>query len=156
MAGDPPRTEPYRHVACCVDDSDAAAAAAAEAARAAGMGDGRLSLVHALAGTGRFTGGWTVRSPRREDLAEDLREEARGWLGALAEAHPGAEPVILEAGEHPADAVAAWASEAGCDLLVCAPWRGPVARMAHLGSFAARLVRRAPCPVMLVGAAARR
>jgi nucleotide-binding universal stress UspA family protein len=156
MAGDSPRTEPYRHVACCVDDSDAAAVAVTEAARAAGMVGARLSLVHALPAVGRFTGGWTVRNPSRADLADDLRDEARGWLGALAEAHPGAAPVILDAGEHPADAVAAWASEAGCDLLVCAPWRGPVARMAHLGSFANRLVRRAPCPVMLVGAAARR
>jgi nucleotide-binding universal stress UspA family protein len=156
MPGEPPRTDPYRHVACCVDDSDAAASAVAEASRVAGMAGGRLSLVHALPAVGRFTGGWTVRNPSRADLADDLREEARGWLGALADAHPGAEPVLLEAGEHPADAVATWASRAECDLLVCAPWRGPVARVAHLGSFADRLVRRAPCPVLLVGAAARR
>jgi len=135
---------PYRHIACCVDDSYAARAAAAEAARLRDLGPGRLSLVHVI-----------ERPPLPALVAEgaawypDEREyesRARAWLADLARDFR-AEPVLLTG--YPPAAAAEWAERAGVDLLVAASHRGRVERLL-LGSFASYLARHAPCAVLLV------
>ena len=136
-----PGEAPYAHIACCIDDSPASMRALAEARRLRALGPGRLSLVHvgprALieAPAGDAGGG-----PR------DLADDDRAWLARVAEGVPGAEPVALTG--LAAEAAIGWAREAGPDLMVAAAHRGPVER-ALLGSFAAHLARKAPCPALL-------
>lgn len=133
-----PGEPPYRHIACCVDDSPASARALEEASRLRALGPGALSVVHAA-----------PRPLIDEDdpaAAHDLAREDDAWLRRTAAAVPGAEPVLLTG--LPADEVLAWAAEARPDLLVAAAHRGPVER-ALLGSFAARVALEAPCPVLL-------
>jgi nucleotide-binding universal stress UspA family protein len=75
------------------------------------------------------------------------------WLEAETAGTPGAEPVLLEAGDHDsaADAVCDWARQAGVDLLVAAAHRGAIERALSLvGSFSQHLAHHAPCPVLLV------
>jgi nucleotide-binding universal stress UspA family protein len=133
-AGEPP----YRHVACCVDDSPASARALEEAARLRALGPGTLSVVHAA-----------PRPLIHEDdpgAPRDLARVDEAWLRRTAAGVPGAEPVALTG--LPAEAVLEWTAEARPDLLVAAAHRGPVER-ALLGSFAARVALEAPCPVLL-------
>jgi nucleotide-binding universal stress UspA family protein len=137
----------YERVACCLD-GPRAGPALAEAVRIASLSGGRLSLVHVADSPGRYSGGRTAYSPPKDVLAAEIAAEARPWLEALAAESGGAEAVVLQ-GPDPAEALLAWAAEAGCDLLVIHPRRhGLVHR--RLGSVTARLVRDAPCPVLVV------
>lgn len=136
---------PYRHVACCIDGSDAGAGALREARAVADAADGSLSVVHVIApphfvvSLAAGLGG----APVHDDATE--REAARLWLAGAAEEVRG-DPVLLEG--HPASAASEWAAEAGVDLLVAASHRGLVER-SMLGSFAGYLVHHAPCAVLL-------
>lgn len=149
---------PYAHVACCLDDSDAARGALREAARVAEAGAGRLSVVHVVpppstlgvivAGAAMAFGG----EPPVAD-ANAIREMSLAWLEAETAGVPGAERVLLEAGDHDsaADSVCDWARQAGVDLLVAAAHRGAIERALSLvGSFSQYLAHHAPCPVLLV------
>lgn len=135
---------PYRHIAVCIDDSDASRRALAEAVRLRGFGPGRLSVVHsiefarmpALLGEG---GSWYT-----DDAAYE--KKVRGWLDETAR-EAGGEPVLLEG--YAAAVVADWAAEADVDLLVAASHRGFVDRVL-VGSFAGFLAHHAPCAVLLV------
>jgi nucleotide-binding universal stress UspA family protein len=151
MASGRPSPPGYGHVACCLESADAARPALGEAVRLAALSGGaRLSLVHVAEPPGRFTGGRTPLSPPEDVIAAEIVAEAHSWLEALAAEVGGAEPVVLQ-GPEPAAEVVAWARDAGCDVLVVHPRRHGVVRLV-LGSFAARLAREAPCPVMLVPA----
>ena len=134
---------PYRHIACCVDDSEASDRAVDEAVRLRGGDGGRLSIVYAAPQPLVFAGmgGAMVPDPR------DLAEASGRWLRERASRVPGAEPVLLEG--YPPVAVCDWAREAGCDLLVAAAHRGRVQRVL-LGGFASYLAYHAPCTVLLV------
>jgi nucleotide-binding universal stress UspA family protein len=133
---------PFRHVACCVDDSDASRRAVAEAVRLRATGPGTLSLVHAAPRPLEEVAvpGGTVPSPR------DLAVTEVTWLRRLAAATPGAEAVALTG--VPEQAVLDWAGRAAPDLLVVAAYRGRMER-ATMGSFAGRMALDAPCPVLL-------
>lgn len=137
-----PGEAPYRHIACCVDDSPAAERALAEARRLRGLGPGRLSVVHAAPQPLLQVAvpGGTAPAPA------DLSARDERWLRGLVAGVPGAEPVHLT-GLAP-EAVLDWAGQARPDLLVAAAHRGVVER-ALLGSFAARMTLEAPCPVLL-------
>jgi nucleotide-binding universal stress UspA family protein len=137
-----PDAAPYGHVAVCLDRSEASARGLAEARRLRGLGPGRLSMVHALPRPliEVATPGGIVASPRDVAVAEGT------WLRRRAAEVAGAEPVAVT-GNAP-EAVLAWAETAGPDLLVAAAHRGPLER-ALLGSFAAHVALRAPCPVLL-------
>lgn len=134
----------YRHIAVCVDDSDAARRAIDEAVRLRGFGPGRLSVAHAIERTPMpaLVGEGAAWYP--DDTAYEGR--VRGWLDEIAR-EAGGEPVLLEG--YAAAAVCDWAASAGVDLLVAAASRGTVERLL-LGSFAAFLAHHAPCPVLLV------
>ncbi|MEQ8834702.1 MAG: universal stress protein [Miltoncostaeaceae bacterium] len=134
---------PYRHIVCCLDDSDASQRALDEARRLRALGPGRLSLLHVVEfplpyATG--LGGWIP------DPAE-LVDVARRWLGDIAAEVPGAEAVVIEG--HPAGETCDWAAANDADLLVCAGHRNLAARIT-LGSFAHHLVGHAPCAVLVL------
>lgn len=140
-----PRVTAHRHVACCIESPERSAPALEEARRVAGAGGARLSLVHVAPTAAAFTGGRTSRSADPAAVAAHVVQEAAAWLGPIAE-DQGADPVVLT-GDAPAAAVTAWARSAGVDLIVVSPHRRGIARL--LGSFAADIVRDAPCAVLL-------
>ncbi len=131
---------PYRHIACCVDESPASDAGVAEATRLRAVGPGRLSLVHVFKYPTLYGGPW---SP---DFG-GLRDSAEQWLTEKASAVPGAEAVLLEglAGTE----TVSWAQTAGVDLLVTTTHHG-AAHRAVLGSFTHHLLHHAPCPVLVI------
>jgi nucleotide-binding universal stress UspA family protein len=137
----------YEHVACCVEGPDAGPSLD-EAVRIASLGGARLSVVHVADTPSRFAGGRSVWSPPEEAIAAGILEDARPWLERLAAGSGGAEAVLLQ-GSDPAEEILAWARRAACDLLVVHPRRSGVVATV-LGSVTARLVREAPCPVMVV------
>lgn len=134
---------PYRHIAVCVDRSDASTGTLAEArALFAAAGAERLSIVHVAPWPLLYTGeagGW---APDPEDIASS----ARTWLDSIVADVPEGTPVLLDG--YPPAAVCDWAEQEGTDLLVAASHRGLVERVL-LGSFAGYLVRHAPCSVLL-------
>lgn len=134
-------------MACCVDREGAPERTLAEAARIARLSGARLSVVHVVESPDAFTGGRTPWSPPEQDIAAGLVADAQGWLEPLT-GRLGADAVVLEGDDPPAE-VAAWAQRADCDLIVICPRRGAIVH-AILGSFASRVVREAPCPVLLV------
>ena len=139
-------TGDYRKIGCCIDDSSAATGAAGLASLVARSTGAQLLLVHvaptpeaALVGMQ----GWS-------DAALDAEEAIRTQVGALLREQAekiGAEPVLLQ-GAHAGEAVCAWATDEGCDLLVAAPHSGRW-RRAAMGSFAGYVSVHAPCSVLL-------
>lgn len=131
---------PYRHIACCVDDSPASERAIAEARRLRALGPGHLTLIHVAQ--------WPVTYGLWVPDPGDLYDGARHWLKGVVDEFPEAKAVLVEGG-HPGAEACAWAHRHAVDLLVCASHHGPVARTV-LGSFAHYLVHHAPCPVLVV------
>jgi universal stress protein F len=134
---------PYRHIACCLDDSDASRHALAEARRLRALGAGRLSLLHVVEFPVPYAtglGGW-VPNP------VDLVSVAREWLSEATKEVSEGETVVLEG--HPAAEVCDWAEANDVDLLVCASHRNLAARIT-LGSFAHYLVSHAPSAVLVL------
>jgi nucleotide-binding universal stress UspA family protein len=134
---------PYGHVACCVESAELSRRAVEEAARVAG--GGRLSVVHVVESADGFSGGRTAWSPPADEVEAGVAADAGRWLGPLADEAGGAAVVLV--GDDAARRLADWAREEGVDLLVVGPHRHGLAKL--LGSFAAGLVREAPCPVLL-------
>ena len=137
----------YRHIACLVDDSALATAGArfaGELARAAGA---TLSLVNVAPSAQSFVGGVTPWSDDMAEIDDQLREQAADWLSELAGELEG-EGVVLQ-GSHPGEIALVWAEEQGVDLLVVAPHRGRLARIA-LGSVASYVATNATCAVLIV------
>jgi nucleotide-binding universal stress UspA family protein len=136
--------DPYEHIACCVDESDASKRALHEAqALRARLGPGRLSVVHTLASPVYFGVYYPPSDPvEPADVPE--------WLTALVRETPGAEAVVIDSyvGYPPAETVR-WANGEGVELLVAASHRGLFQRMV-LGSFAGHLAYHASCPVVLI------
>jgi len=134
---------PYRHIACCIDGSEASTRALAESRRLRALGPGRLSLVHVAQFPLPYTAGFGAPQPNPADLIDG----ARRWLASVADDVDEGEGVLLEG--HPSSQVCAWAAEHAVDLLVCAGHHGLAHRLA-LGSFAHSLVNNAPCPVLVL------
>ena len=133
----------YRHIAVCIDRSDASVGALTEArALRAKAGPGRLTMVHVAPWPLLFTGEAGAWAPDPEDIASAARE----WLDSAAVDVPEGEPVLLDG--YPPAAVCEWAGAHDVDLIVAASHRGLVERVL-LGSFAGYLVRNAPCSVLL-------
>jgi nucleotide-binding universal stress UspA family protein len=134
---------PYRHIACCIDDSPAAEVALAQARALWSPAQTRLSLVHVAPRPLIFesANGSAVPSP------EDINSTQRAWLDARARKIPGATPVLLEG--LPGPEICGWATASGVDLLVAGA-RGAGWTAAVLGSVTRHLVDHAPCPVLVV------
>lgn len=132
----------YAHIGCLIDGPSGGVTALGTAISLWRASAGRLSLVHV--GAPPEPGDLDVAAVLRRDdpgaaAREQLRETARGI--------PGAEAVCLNGPA--ADAVRAWATGAGIDLLVVGTAAGDPPRSGR-----ARLVRDlagdAPCPVLVV------
>lgn len=134
---------PYRHIACCLDESQASTRALAEARRLRALGQGRLTLLHVAQLSLPYSGGFGAWVPN----PSDLRAAAEEWLAGVAAEVPEGEPVLLDG--HPPTEACAWAERQAVDLLVCAAHRSLVQRMT-LGSFAHHLVSHAPCAVLVL------
>ncbi len=133
----------FRHIAVCVDRSDAAAQALAEARKIhAAAGSSRLSVVHVAPWPLLYTGEAGAWAPDPEDISA----AARAWLDELVRGVPEGEAVLLDG--YPPAVVCDWAAAEDVDLIVAASHRGLVERVL-LGSFAGYLVRHAPCAVLL-------
>lgn len=133
---------PYRHIACCIDRSEASKGVLVEATRLRDLGPGRLSIVHA-SDWGILFGAYPGVAATDPEL---IRSDSKRWLDEVVAATPGSEGVFLDG--YPAAAVCEWAGGAGVDLLVASSSRGLVERVL-LGSFAGYLTRHAPCSVLL-------
>ncbi|MGE0027585.1 MAG: universal stress protein [Thermoleophilia bacterium] len=135
----------FRHIAVCIDESDASRRALAEARRLRTFGEGRLTVLHVVQWPPPFSTGYGIQV----DL-EDMEAGGRRWLEeATADVDEGT-AVVLHG--HPAGEVVAWAGRHAVDLLICASHHGLAHRVA-LGSFAHHLVNHAPCPVLVLRSA---
>ncbi|WP_217914835.1 universal stress protein [Miltoncostaea marina] len=134
---------PYRHIACCMDDSAAAERALAQATALREAAGARLSLVH----VGPFPLLVEEVDGETRVLPDDLNATAREWIGRVAAATGGAEAVFLEG--LPAPTACRWAADAGVDLIVTAAHHGRLEGLL-IGSFSEYVVRHAPCPVLVV------
>lgn len=135
--------EPIRHIAVCVDNSEASLGALDEAWRLHQFVAGsRVTVAHVIASPMVVAGHGAMWLPDPAQLSAGARE----WLDELAERYPGAETVLLD-GYPPAE-VCDWAAHADVDLIVASSSRGLVERVL-LGSFAGYLARHAPCSVLL-------
>lgn len=132
---------PYRHIACCIDRSEASKGVLVEAARLRDLGPGRLSIVHAS--------DWGILGVYPGVVAVDpepFHRESKEWLDEVVAATPGSEGVFLDG--YPAAVACEWAERTDVDLIIASSSRGLVERVL-LGSFAGYLARHAPCSVLL-------
>jgi nucleotide-binding universal stress UspA family protein len=140
--GDAPASTPYRHIACCVDRSDASMEALQLARLLRSSGPGRLTALTAA----------YLPPPSDLELASVvdptvIAAASAAWLRRETSEMPDVEPEVVT-GYPPAARCEEWASENMCDLLVAAAHRGLVDRVL-LGSFADHLAHHAPCSVLL-------
>ena len=134
---------PYPRIACLVARDEAFDAVIQEGVRLFLFGAERLDVVHVAPEPLWLTMGPYGPMPS----PESLYREAQDWLRVKATPIVGARPVILSG--KPAPAALDYAERADIDLIVAAAHRGRVKR-AMLGSFAAQIAYRAPCPVLIV------
>ena len=133
---------PYRHIACCIDASEASLRALAEGRRLRALAQTRFSLVHVV----QYPVPYSVGLGPQPTPAE-LMPGAQTWLDGVGAEVPEAETVLLQ-GYPPAE-MCDWAGRNAVDLLICAAHRNLPQRLA-LGSFAHYLVNHAPCPVLVL------
>src|SRR5512147_1703228 len=93
---------PYRHIACCIDASEASQRALAEARRLRALAQARFSLVHVVQYPVPYSVGFGPQPTPGE-----LIPGARSWLEGIGDEVPEAEVVLLE-GYPPAE-VCEWA-----------------------------------------------
>lgn len=131
----------YREVLVATDFSDASTAAVAYASRLSMESGGRLHLLHVLSPRDRTPG----------ELADERRhclERLAGVISADAElALKTVKEVVVG---RPSDAIVAYAREESNDLIVVGTHGRSGFRRLALGSVADRVLRDAPCPVMVI------
>jgi nucleotide-binding universal stress UspA family protein len=140
--GDMPASTPYRHIACCVDRSDASIEALELARRLRAAGPGKLTALTAA----------YLPPPSDLELASVvdptvIAASSAAWLRQATSEMPEVQPEVVT-GYPPAARCEEWASENKCDLMVAAAHRGLLDRVL-LGSFADHLAHHAPCSVLL-------
>jgi nucleotide-binding universal stress UspA family protein len=136
---------PFRHIACCMDESESALRALEEARRLRGFGEGRLTLLHVVQYPPPFATGYGAQiNPA------DLMSAAERWMGEVSAGVPEGNAVVLQG--YPATEACEWAAANAVDLMVVASHRNLPQRIV-LGSFAHYLVNHAPCPVLVLRSA---
>ncbi len=131
---------PFRHIACCVDDSEASSHALDEAKRLRDISPGRLTIVH-VAPIPLIYDDAELVSPK------DIWWRAREWHAGRVASVAGAAGELLVG--DPPSGVCAWAQGTDVDLIVAAPHHGRRERR-MLGSFSSHMVRHAPTSLLLV------
>jgi nucleotide-binding universal stress UspA family protein len=142
----------FRNILCAVDFSSISMRALREALTLAQQSAGRITLLHVLEGFPRetvYSGGRALR------LIEEYRarvERINGELHLLVP--PGAvdwcEVDAETVSGAPHDAIVTTAGRRGCDLVVMGLPRRPHLERLVTGSTVNRVLRRAPCPVLMV------
>jgi nucleotide-binding universal stress UspA family protein len=132
----------FRHIACCVEDTEGSRLALAQAAAIRSLSGGRLTVLHVVAPPPGLDPAASL--VHAQDAAV---ERSRAWLDALCADHPEAEPQLLLGPAEP-ELVCDWARHNGVDLLVAGGLRRRLDRT-FKGDFAAILTRRAPCSVLV-------
>jgi nucleotide-binding universal stress UspA family protein len=142
----------YQRVMVAVDGSETSKRGLQEAINLAVNQKAKLAIVHVIDlvivyGAGQFPGAY-IEATR--ELARETTEQARRTAVA-AGIHPEVQsPEIVTGGYHVADTIADLAKSWKADVLVVGTHgRRGVSRML-LGSVAERIVRVAPCPLLLV------
>lgn len=137
----------FHHILIAADFSKASERAFSEALVIAKESDAQISLVHVVNADWRYE---MLETPPEIDLEEaDAKTRMRAFADKLA---PGMEiPWVLIRRGPTALSIAAYAKQAGADLLVIGTrGRRGFPKLA-LGSIAEELLRIAPCPVLTVG-----
>ncbi len=128
----------YRHIVCCIEDSEPSAQALA---RARSFEPERLTLLHVLSLPVVYSFpvfGYVPEPP-------EMRGHVETWLESLVQ--PGEDWFVAEG--HAPSVACEYAETQGADLMVAAAHRQLVDRVL-LGSFAGYLSHHAPCDVLLV------
>ena len=142
----------YQRIMVAVDGSDTAGRGLKEAINLAKDQKAKLAIVHVIDivvvfGAGQFPGAYIGAT---RELARDTIEQARKTAQASGLEPEIQSPEIVTAGYHVADTIAELARDWKADLLVVGTHgRRGVSRLL-IGSVAERVVRLAPCPLLLV------
>ena len=142
----------YQRIMVAVDGSDTAGRGLKEAINLARDQKAKLAIVHVtdiviVFGAGQFSGAY-IEATR--ELARDTIAQARKTAQAAGIEPEIQSPEIVTAGFHVADTIAERARDWNADLLVVGTHgRRGVSRLL-IGSVAERVVRLAPCPLLLV------
>jgi nucleotide-binding universal stress UspA family protein len=144
----------YRRILCPVEASECSRAALRHAATLATHFDAELEALHVFSVPAYVQPSmlvWATVGPR--PLWELAEEQAKRELDALLSSLPaedrGRALATLEAGD-PATVIVERAKRPGTDLVVMGTHGRTGARRLVLGSVAERVVRLAPCPVLVV------
>lgn len=140
----------FRTIIWATDGSDEADHALAAAVELAEAGGGRIVAVHANQRLTGRAGAW----PALPDEADRLRKISR-QVAALEEAGIEVKLIVRRTHRTPAAVIAAVATEADADVIVCGTLGRSAVGGAVLGSVAHELLHVAPCPVFTVPARAR-
>jgi universal stress protein A len=145
----------FETICCAVDFSESSHAALEEAATLASRVGAQLTIVHVHGEVPTLATDLVVTpSAFLEAAAKELREQLE-VLRRDAEARTGRPVRCAVLGGHAADELVRYARKQNVDLLVLGSHgRTGVWRLA-LGSIAERVLRHAPCPVLVVAAKAR-
>jgi len=145
----------YQRIMVAVDGSATAERGLQEAIGFARDQNAKLAIIHVVDivvvfGAGQFPGAYVAAT---RELARDIIERARETARAAGIEAEVQSPEIVTSGYHVGDTIADLARDWKADLLVVGTHgRRGVSRML-LGSVAERIVRMAPCPLLLVRAA---
>ena len=142
----------YQRIMVAIDGSDTSKRGLQEAINLAKNQNAKLAIIHVIDlvvvyGAGQFPGAY-IEATR--ELAREAIEHAR-MIAIAAGINPEVQsPEIITAGYHVADTIEQGARDWKADLLVVGTHgRRGVSRFL-LGSVAERIVRVAPCPLLLV------
>lgn len=143
---------PFRTIVAAVDFSEGSNEAVLAAIELARPRHGRLHLVHAVPDV--FNSPWMVESAGVDLQGVQQRwiEDARDHLERTAADRPldaGALTTAVVVG-HPAAEIVRYAIDQGADVIVLGSHGHGAIRRFMLGSVAERVMRHAPCPVMVV------
>ena len=133
--------ETHREILVATDFSDSSASAVAHASKVAMESGARLHLLHVLPPADRSPG----------QLADERRHCLERLAGAItADVELALKTVKEVVVGHPAEAIVAYARDAGNDLIVVGTHGRSGLRRLALGSIAQRVLRDAPCPVVMI------
>lgn len=135
--------EPHRHIACCIDTSDAGAGVLAHAAALRARTGAKLTVVHVVPPLPMLADGLTDWEP---DSTDPLKPPRR-WLEQRAAEHEA--NAVLLAGPSPGRSVCDWLGEADVDLVVAATHNDRLTR-AVFGSFARTLAYESPVDTLVI------
>lgn len=138
----------WRKIACAVDFSDPSRFAAEQAAALAREHGAALALVNVFQPPPAVAADM-LESPASEAMAVEAEDLLASWKGD-AERSSGGQVTVRRLSGDPAAALVKLAREGGYDLLVLGTHGRRGLSHLVLGSVAERVVRQAPCSVLVV------